>query len=57
MVDEKFFIIGEAEALALDSFGRPVINVPQHYILRNVDRFERAGIDCGALSNVIILGL
>ncbi|KAJ1372600.1 hypothetical protein KIN20_034791 [Parelaphostrongylus tenuis] len=48
--DDKFFIIGEAEALALDSFGK------QHYVLRNVDRFERATSDCGVLSNLIILG-
>ncbi|KJH40394.1 hypothetical protein DICVIV_13654 [Dictyocaulus viviparus] len=50
MIDEKFFIIGEAEALVSDSFGR------LHYVLRDVDRFEKATINCGVLSNIIILG-
>ncbi|KAJ1366298.1 hypothetical protein KIN20_026927 [Parelaphostrongylus tenuis] len=48
--DKSFFIIGEAEALALDSFGK------QHYLLRNVDRFKRATSDCGVLSNLMVLG-
>ncbi|WKX99325.1 hypothetical protein Q1695_014309 [Nippostrongylus brasiliensis] len=49
-VGDKFLMIGDAEALSVDSLGR------RQYVLRNTDRFEKATSACGVLSNVIILG-
>ncbi|VDM75541.1 unnamed protein product [Strongylus vulgaris] len=49
-VNDSYLILGEAGALSVDSFGR------QHYVLRNLDRFERAAENCAALANAIVLG-
>ncbi|KHJ96127.1 hypothetical protein OESDEN_03916 [Oesophagostomum dentatum] len=49
-VNDNFFILGEYGALSVDSLGR------QHYVLRNLDRFEKATEACSALANVIVLG-
>ncbi|EYB91196.1 hypothetical protein Y032_0209g2106 [Ancylostoma ceylanicum] len=49
-VNDSYFILGDAGALSVDSSGK------QHYVLRNLDRFERAAETCTALANVIVLG-
>ncbi|KAL6724985.1 hypothetical protein Aduo_019818 [Ancylostoma duodenale] len=49
-VNDSYFILGETGALSVDSSGK------QHYVLRNLDRFERAAETCTALANVIVLG-
>ncbi|KAK6759265.1 hypothetical protein RB195_021086 [Necator americanus] len=48
-INDSFFLLGEASAISVDGLG------VQQYVLRSLDRFERATEACTALASVIVL--